>query len=70
MKFSSLHFNKLMKSLRKKKYNIFSKLKELTFVFQEMVERQLEYERVRLEAESRKATLELQEKVITKLYIK
>lgn len=27
------------------------------------MERQLEYERVRLEAESRKATLELQEKV-------
>ena len=30
---------------------------------QEMLERQLEYERVRLEAESRKASLESQEKV-------
>lgn len=30
---------------------------------QEMLERQLEYERVRLEAESRKACLESQEKV-------
>ncbi len=30
----------------------------------EMLERQLEYERVRLEAESRKASLESQEKVI------
>ena len=32
-------------------------------ILQEMLERQLEYERVRLEAESRKATLESQEKV-------
>ena len=32
-------------------------------VVQEMLERQLEYERVRLEAESRKACLESQEKV-------
>ena len=30
---------------------------------QEMLERQLEYERVRVEAESRKACLESQEKV-------
>ena len=39
---------------------------------QEMLEHQLEYERVRLEAESRKACLESQEKVATavKLSIK
>ena len=33
-----------------------------------MLERQLEYERVRLEAESRKADLELQEKVQCSVY--
>ena len=36
---------------------------------QEMLERQLEYERVRLEAESRKACLESQEKVATAVVV-
>ena len=41
----------------------------ISICLQEMLERQLEYERVRLEAESRKACLESQEKVATHVHV-
>ena len=59
-------YQQSMDELRREKvlissYTLFVHMIEI--YLQEMLERQLEYERVRLEAESRKASLESQEKV-------